>query len=207
LGDTHSAIWIVVTTGLIAGAIVLGLRLGPPPGARAADSRDQADLQGGFNWQYPLVNGMKTDDLADASKALAFSPVAPDDLGKPTAIWVTDPESAAVDDRVLALVYIDPTYGEYWVLESHTTATKVASTLVANCTGENGCEADKVALVTLESGDEASVQRQETTVQNARWVHNSVMYTVMGPATTMSWDAVLVIANSVAQDTTAIGGV
>jgi hypothetical protein len=189
----HSKLaWVTVTVVAVAAAAMIGYHGYGRSAHATARSNGEA-----IDWKHPLLNGLQVPSISEAAADFDFSPVAPAALGSPTAIWETDPSKAELGDRVAVLVYADSPYGPYWLEESRTVVTGVGPMLVKQCLSQPGCEADRVEVVTLKDGSQASVQRQEGSVQNASWDHNGVMYSILGEADSMSWDQAISLANGV----------
>ncbi len=145
----------------------------------------------------PLVNGKAFSNLASARQEVVFSPIAPDAFGGPKAFVVSDPASTSETDRSFAAVYDDKEYGRFWIVENSTTSTPASiKGMVSGCTVDAGCET-KMDLVTLVDGSTAAVMRQNT--QGVMWVANGVLYDVVGPVETLSWDESVAIASEVAK--------
>jgi hypothetical protein len=98
----------------------------------------------GIDWTNPYPGQTEADQSAAASD-VSFKPVQPQ-YGSPEQIVVSDPKRVPEEDRVLAYVYDDSTYGHYMVLETVAenkvgTASADWKQLVASCRPETGCDA------------------------------------------------------------------
>jgi hypothetical protein len=63
-----------------------------------------------INWDNP-IEGVAVDSVAGAQAMVHFKVISPEGLGVPIGIYVTNPEAAQVNDRVVAFVYQTDFYG------------------------------------------------------------------------------------------------
>jgi hypothetical protein len=194
------SVWVLLTVLLVGAAIAASAALRHDAGVDPTQaSRPHYGNDPSMNWEHPLINGTPVESLAAAGSNVTFTPVEPSTLGDPTAIWETDSAAAGPDERLVVLVYDKTPYGPLWVSESHSTATGIGPMLVKGCITDSGCEADRVQLVTLADGSQASVQRQESNdAQNAVWDENGVTYAIRG-SNSLSFEEAIALANDVAK--------
>ena len=145
------------------------------------------------DFEQPLLSGRKLPSVADAAANLPFKPVAPASAGPPISVWIP----AQARQHLLALVYQDPGYGRFMVIEVPNIGTQQdLEGLVAQCT--TGCQ-EHWSLVHLDDGSEAvlfegsPVIPYETT--GVIWIQNGLAMNVLGPAASFSRDAALALAN------------
>jgi hypothetical protein len=137
--------------------------------------------------------------VSEASADLSFPPAVPQDVSPPTTIDVSDPKdpSLSKDQRVLALVYDDPQYGQFWILEHLTDlGASDLQQMATNCTPEKGCEGQE-QMMQLEDGTQALSIGSASITNGAIWVSGSVYYDVVGPAPAFTLDDATAIANLV----------
>jgi len=128
-----------------------------------------------------------------AANDLSFTPAYPGGVGAPSKIEVSDPSGLEPNQRALGLVYQDPSYGRFWVIEEVSETTESWLKGLASCDHSSGCEGSW-SLVTLKDGTTAVDFAGST--NGVLWLYNGVRYDVFGPPATFSTDDALAVANA-----------
>lgn len=205
-------IWPIVGTpfrlGVLAGAAVataavLALLLTPggrsnhtgliaSPGSQ--NSSGSANGPGPVDWSTPLIDGLAVSSVSQAAPDLAFQPVVPSRT--PSAIFETPPVTADRADRELALVYDNPSGGEYNLIEktSDNATTASLASWAQSCSPKTGCEASET-MIPLNGGHQGLLIQGVTT--GIFWVQGGVLFDVFGPTGPFTVDQAESIANDV----------
>ena len=168
-------------------------------GAGAAPGTSPAPDFPKIDWSNPF--GVSAASVGDVSGELAFTPKVPADLGNYVSISASDPSSTDRPDRVLAWVYNDATYGQFFVEELLPTETQNQLETSVSCQpGEVGCDTTGSSLVTIRGGVTALLiyAPPDWSVATALvWLEGGLEYIVMGPRSSLTDHQVLSIAKNV----------
>jgi hypothetical protein len=165
-------------------------------GATEVPAEPQGADQGPeVDWDEPLVNGSQVSTEEEAALILPFDPAVPTALGQPTKLLVTDPASAELSERVMAIIYDHPTYGRFWIVEALSEMTQGELEALAECSPVSDCEGIW-SLVTLGDGTTA-LQIEGPIANSVVWLEGQVEFDVLGPSATFSAAYAIEVANTV----------
>jgi hypothetical protein len=149
------------------------------------------------DWDAPLVNGVTVPDIQIANEALAFTGIVPKGLNSDPAIMITDPSAAPREDRSLGLVYDDPQFDRFYIVEViPQTTQKELEYLAASCDPATGCQGSW-SLVSL-ADEITALLIQGPVATSIVFLTPDVRIDIVGPAETLSGDEVTQIANLLA---------
>jgi hypothetical protein len=149
----------------------------PPSGSSAWDT---------FIYGGTFTDGVSRKSVDDASRSLAFQPVAPSSLGDPSQILETNSASAAPSDRELSLRYDDAAHGRlFWLLERPSSSMSAArlKEIADYCTPTGDPKdwppCDNGATVDL-GGGVSGIQIEAYMTDKTVWVEGGVFFEVVG---------------------------
>jgi hypothetical protein len=118
-----SQTWVIVGAVLIAVAgAAVGSVMAFSGGNERSLGEDERNSAEYFNFDTPIVDGVKVASVDAAKSVLPFDPVTPDQISAPVSTFVR--EEAAPAQQILGLVYEDPKYGQFVMIESQISARK-----------------------------------------------------------------------------------
>ncbi len=151
-----------------------------------------------FNFETPIADGKELASLDAAKALLPFNPVTSDQISAPTSTFVR--ADAAPEQQILGLVYNDPKYGKFVMIELPNIGTKESlEKLVTQCDSPDATCEGKWSLTNLNDGTEvveivgSPDSEHETT--SAVWMKGNIAFDLVGPASSFDSDTVLTVAN------------
>ncbi len=191
--------WVIVGAVLVAVAgAAVGSVMAFSGGNERSLGEDERNSAEYFNFDTPIIDGVKVASVDAAKSVLPFDPVTPDQVGAPISIIVR--AEAAPAQQILGLVYKDPKYGQFVMIEQPNIGTKEElERLVKQCDDPNVTCEGKWSLTTLSDGSEAAEivgspdSEHETT--SAIWMKGSIAFDLVGPASSFDSDSIIELAN------------
>jgi hypothetical protein len=181
----------VVYLSVVALCVGLSIyRLADRGTATAATSAPRSAAS--IDWANPLGDGSSVataDSLRTASVDLGFTPTSPD-----SSLDATPIVEVNASTQSMAYVYRSPS-SQFVVAERSNESSEAELQSLAGPCESHGCEG-KWTTTNLANGESGLLVDNPLGTTTVMFIHNGILYTIMGPPSTFSADDAVAVANA-----------